>query len=112
MARRKGRPKIEFDLEQVERLAMLQCTYEELAAFFDCSVDTIGRRMEDDPDFCGAYKRGLEKGKMSLRRYQWRAAESGNVTMLIWLGKQHLGQTDKQDIKHSGEVDIEVKLVD
>lgn len=111
MAKR-GRPKIEFDLKQVEKLAMLQCTYDELAAFFDCSKDTIINRMKDDESFSAAYKSGLEKGKMSLRRLQWRAAESGNVTMLIWLGKQHLGQTDKQDVKHSGEMDIEVKLVD
>lgn len=111
MAKR-GRPKIKFDLEQVEKLAMLQCTYDELAAFFDCSKDTIINRMKDDESFSAAYKNGLEKGKMSLRRMQWRAAESGNVTMLIWLGKQHLGQTDKQDVKHSGEMDIEVKLVD
>ena len=111
MAKR-GRPKIKFDLEQVEKLAMLQCTYDELAAFFDCSKDTIINRMKDNESFSTAYKSGLEKGKMSLRRMQWRAAESGNVTMLIWLGKQHLGQTDKQDVKHSGEMDIEVKLVD
>ena len=111
MAKR-GRPKIEFDLEQVEKLAMLQCTYDELAAFFDCSKDTIINRMKDDESFSAAYKNGLEKGKMSLRRMQWRAAESGNVTMLIWLGKQHLDQVDKQDVKHSGEMDIEVKLVD
>ena len=111
MAKR-GRPKIEFDLKQVEKLAMLQCTYDELAAFFDCSKDTIINRMKDDESFSAAYKNGLEKGKMSLRRMQWRAAESGNVTMLIWLGKQHLGQTDKQDVKHSGEMDIEVKLVE
>ncbi len=111
MAKR-GRPKIEFDLKQVEKLAMLQCTYDELAAFFDCSKDTIINRMKDDESFSTAYKNGLEKGKMSLRRMQWRAAESGNVTMLIWLGKQHLDQVDKQDVKHSGEMDIEVKLVD
>jgi hypothetical protein len=111
MAKR-GRPKIEFDLKQVEKLAMLQCTYDELAAFFDCSKDTIINRMKDDEIFSAAYKNGLEKGKMSLRRMQWRAAESGNVTMLIWLGKQHLDQVDKQDVKHSGEMDIEVKLVD
>lgn len=111
MAKR-GRPKIEFDLEQVEKLAMLQCTYNELAAWFGCSRETIINRMKEDESFYTAYVGGAEKGKMSLRRLQWRAAESGNVKMLIWLGKQHLDQVDKQDVKHSGEMDIEVKLVD
>jgi hypothetical protein len=30
-----------------------------------------------------------------LRRLQWKLARAGNATMLIWLGKQWLGQTDK-----------------
>lgn len=36
--------------------------------------------------------------RMSLRRYQLRAAEHGNVAMCIWLGKQYLGQSDKQEV--------------
>jgi hypothetical protein len=32
---------------------------------------------------------------MSLRRWQIEAARKGNPTMLVWLGKQLLGQTDK-----------------
>ncbi len=35
---------------------------------------------------------------MSLRRKQWRAAEEGNTTMLVWLGKQYLGQKDKSEM--------------
>jgi hypothetical protein len=31
---------------------------------------------------------------VSLRRAQFRAAENGNATMLIWLRKQWLGQRD------------------
>ena len=30
---------------------------------------------------------------------QWRACEKGNVSMLIWLGKQILGQQDKSEIE-------------
>lgn len=36
---------------------------------------------------------------MSLRRQQIALAEKGNATMLIWLGKQLLGQSDKVDTK-------------
>ena len=32
---------------------------------------------------------------MSLRRMQFEKAQTGNTTMLIWLGKQMLGQKDK-----------------
>ena len=29
---------------------------------------------------------------------QWKSAEKGNVVMLIWLGKQVLGQSDTPEI--------------
>ena len=32
---------------------------------------------------------------MRLRQLQWRACENGNVTMLIFLGKNMLGQQDR-----------------
>jgi hypothetical protein len=42
-----------------------------------------------------AWKNGREEGKVSLRRLQRRSAEY-SVAMQIWLGKQYLGQSDKQ----------------
>lgn len=90
--------KKEFDLEQVESLAALQCTLEEMGSVLKCSVDTIERRMKDTPAFAEAIKRGKDEGKTSLRRMQWKSAEGGNVTMQIWLGKQYLGQSDKQEV--------------
>ena len=35
---------------------------------------------------------------MSLRRAQYQKALDGNPTMLIWLGKQILGQRERVDI--------------
>jgi hypothetical protein len=32
---------------------------------------------------------------MRLRQLQWRACENGNVSMLIFLGKNMLGQQDR-----------------
>jgi len=31
--------------------------------------------------------------RVALARLQWRAAAAGNATMLMWLGKQILGQS-------------------
>ena len=33
---------------------------------------------------------------MSLKRKQWEVAMSGNVTMLIWLGKITVGQVEQR----------------
>lgn len=84
-----ARPKFKIDYEAVEKLASIQCTQQEIASFLGCSVDTLQR----DETFCGLYKKGLESGKMSLRRIQFKLAEK-NPTMALWLGKQYLGQKD------------------
>ena len=49
--------------------------------------------------------KGRDKGKIRLRQLQWRAAEKGNVSMLIWLGKQVLDQTDRQEITEVKPID-------
>ncbi len=87
-----ARPQLEIDEKDVLKLASMGCTMIEIAAFCDCSVDTIERRFAD------IVAKGKENGKTSLRRLQWQAAQKGNVVMLIWLGKQYLGQKDKQEI--------------
>ena len=103
-----GRPKIEIDYSLVEKLAHIQCTQEEIAEVLGVSTRTLLRNKE----FCHIYKKGLESGKSSLRRLQFKSAEAGNATMQIWLGKQYLGQKDKQEVDHAGELKIKVTLND
>jgi hypothetical protein len=95
-----GRPLAKIDPKQVEQLAMIQCSHAEMAAVLGCSADTIERR------FAAVIKKGREAGKSSLKRAQFTLAIGGNPTMLIWLGKQHLGQADKQEIAHQGTLTV------
>lgn len=88
-----ARPKLDIDAQQVFKLAKLLCTTEEIAEFFGCSRDTLERR------FAAELAKGRQVRKMSLRRAQFRAAFNGNPALLIWLGKQHLGQADKIESK-------------
>jgi hypothetical protein len=60
---------------------------------------TFYSRLKDDVPFLNAYKKGCADIKESLRRKQLDIAKAGNVTMLIWLGKQILGQRDIQPPK-------------
>jgi DNA-binding CsgD family transcriptional regulator len=77
--------------EQIESLARLGCTDEEIADCFGIAPRTVTRH----------FREPLHKGramlKTRIRRAQLKAADSGNVSMLVWLGKQLLGQADKQD---------------
>ena len=90
----------EKQYDELKKLVSLHCTGEECAAFFDMDYDTLNRILKDDGHggFSDYYKKNSSFGKMSLRRSQWKAAESGNVSMLIWLGKQMLGQRDKTEV--------------
>lgn len=50
-------------------------------------------------NYSEAYKKFSEEGNISLRRMQRKKAMDGSVPMLIWLGKQYLHQTDKQETR-------------
>ncbi len=92
-----GRPLKEIDGEQVFKLARLGCTQEEIGEFFACDHRTVGRR------FAQEYELGKAAGKTSIRRWQMKKGRAGCSTMLIHLGKQYLGQTDRLDIKTDGK---------
>ena len=87
-----ARPKIQIDAELVYKMAQWGCKTREIADHFNCSEDTISGR------FSSQLAKGRADLRMSLRQWQLAAAKKGNPTMLIWLGKQMLGQADKADI--------------
>ena len=92
---RTGRPKIQIDKKEFEKLCALQCTEAEIASWFDCSPDTIERFCEREykATFAEVFAIKRGKGQISLRRTQWKLAERSSV-MAIFLGKQYLGQSD------------------
>ena len=111
-----GRPRKEIDNKIFENLCGLQCTLEEIAGVFDCSVDTIERwcKREYGETFAETYKKHSAKGKMSLRRIQFKLAEK-SAAMAIFLGKNYLGQkdniieTDEQTLQAVDEALVKIK---
>jgi len=91
-----ARPRKVIDERQVEALASIMCTTEEIAAVVGCSTDTLERR------FAAALENGRLRGKQSIRRKMYHLAMEGNAMMLIWLSKQYLGHADKQEVEQSG----------
>ena len=85
-----ARPKkYQIDTKQLMNLAKLGCTNIEMADFFGCSPDLL------EKSYSEFLTKGRAEQKMRLRQLQWRACENGNVTMLIFLGKNMLGQQDR-----------------
>ena len=95
MAQRGTTAKI--DLVELERLCAMQCTDEEISAWFGVSVKTIERRRKKKA-FAEVMNRGKAKGRISVRRAQLKLLEAGNAAMGVWLGKNILGQVD--EIRH------------
>ncbi len=89
-----ARPRKGFDLEVIEKLAVIHCSNTEIAAIIGCDVSLLSK-----PRYSQCIAKGKERGKMSLRRKMFDTAMGGNVTMQIWLSKQYLGFADKVESK-------------
>ena len=84
-----ARPKkYDIDTEEIRKLAKYGMTNVEIADFFGCDESLIRK----------SYSEYLTKGraemKLRLIQLQFKSAEKLNAVMLIWLGKQMLGQSD------------------
>ena len=107
-AKKMGRPRIEIDKQLFENLCGLQCTMDEIALCFGCCIDTVEKwcKREYGKTFSVVFEEKKARGKVSLRRTQWKLAKK-SAALAIFLGKNYLGQTDKQDVELSGKVGIE-----
>jgi hypothetical protein len=74
--------------DEVWKLAAMGCTLEEMADWFQVKPDTLKY------NFAEYIAKGRAELKRRLRAAQLKVAMGGNATMLIWLGKNILGQSD------------------
>ena len=93
-----GRNKVVIPEEQVAQLAEYHCTNKEMADFFDVPLQTF---MDNFRDIITKHRIIT---KQRLRKKQLEVALSGDKTMLIWLGKQMLGQTENPISDESSQV--------
>lgn len=109
------KPMTDKEFEQLVNMIRIQCTRDEICDILNMSETTLNRRIKEQgidgvDNFEALYKKHQGEGKASLRRAQWKAAQDGNPTMLVWLGKQMLGQKDKQELSGPDGGAIPVKI--
>ena len=106
-----ARTKKAISQKELEKLCALQCTKEEICSFFEISEKTLNAwcKRTYKQNFSLVFAQKRQKGKISLRRNQFRIAET-NATMAIWLGKQYLGQKD--DTKVTFETPVVISGAD
>lgn len=86
-----------IDTVQLEKLASMHCTMKEMAAFFDCSIDTLER------NYAVIIENAREKGKASVRRMMWLHGEKGSTVALKYLITNVLKERIEIDSTKFGE---------
>jgi len=87
--------------KQVEKLASYGLTNKEIAEALGFDDSTLKRKFEN------FLVKGRANLKQRLKKKQIQVAMSGNVSMLIWLGKQYLDQSEK--VVETGDYQINIK---
>jgi uncharacterized membrane protein YvbJ len=103
-----ARPRKRINPEQVRSLAMINCSYAEIAAVIGCNESTLTRR------FAQLIAEGREQGRSSLKRQMYKKAiDDENVQMQIWLSKNMVGYSDKveQKVKSEGTLAASVNTM-
>lgn len=91
-----GRPKIPIDSDKLDIMLSYGATCLECAEQFHCSEDTIVRFVKEMHGITFADYAFKKQGsvRLRLRQKQINMALEGSIPMLIWLGKQMLGQSE------------------
>jgi hypothetical protein len=105
-----GAPVKPIDYPKLIELCKIMCTGEECASVLGMSYESLNNKLhaEEHGGFLEFLKRHSGEAKASVRRTQFKlAVEEQNPTMLIWLGKQYLGQKDKNELEHAGGIGVD-----
>ena len=110
---RAGSGEIFIDASIFEELCRIQCTQLEICSVLNVSDEKLAQwcRKTYKVNFSEISKVFRSEGNTSLRRRQFLNAQSGDTKMLIWLGRNWLKQTDKQESPEDEEPPEPVQIV-
>lgn len=99
--KKNGRPKKEINKDELDKLLRLSMSLKETANWFDCSEMTMLRfiKKEYGEGFDTLRDKRFVYTKAAIKRCQIEKALKSDNTMLIWCGKQYLGQSDKNQLQ-------------
>ena len=100
------RRKVVVDVKVVEAMAFVGATNQEIGDILGMSERSVRRQ------FAEILTKSHSQRRVKLREMQWKAAQNGNTAMLIWLGKQHLGQSEKVEEHATQTIILKEKMLD
>jgi hypothetical protein len=102
MAKKRAAAKIEFDPEQVEKLAGYGLTQDQIADWFGASERTLRNRLSDDPALVAAYKKGRARALATAAGKLWDKVMQGDNASVFFYLKTQGGWSETQKMEHSG----------
>ena len=99
-------------IAEVERMAELACTHDEISHILGVSPATFRNRMDDQGGVRGAYEKGRAKGHEEVKGALRKQIRDGNVTAMIFYLKTQCGWKDTQTIEHTGPHGGAIQLVE
>jgi hypothetical protein len=95
-----------LNVGRIKKLASIGMPFESIAYSIGVSPSWLGEQKQKNFEIEEAILAGQYEFEEGLRTTQARLALSGHPGMLIWLGKQFLGQSDKQESKQETTVNV------
>lgn len=91
-----GRPEIEIDMKVVDDLLISGCNGCQVAAYLGVHEDTLYNQIKRNYgiNFSDYTAKKRSKGDAMIHAAQFRKALKQDNTMMVWLGKNRLGQRD------------------
>ena len=93
-----GRPKTQFDLKKVEKLASQGLTDGEIADYFGVAASTVSNH-KIDKDFLIAHKKGRATGISAVANALYEKAIGGDTAAMIFYLRSRAGWIEPQRIK-------------
>lgn len=100
-----SRPEKIIDWELVDQLLIAGCLGTEIAAHFGMNANTFYNRVSDEYNmgFSEYSQQKKSHGDSLIRKAQFDKALERDNTMMIWLGKQRLGQKENHEVSIDNE---------
>lgn len=100
-----------LDWKKIDSLLTAGCLGTEVASYFGIHPDTVYKNCQRDKGMgfteYAQSKRATGEAMIKVAQFD-EAVNKRDRGMLIWLGKNRLGQSDKELVEHKGNVPIEI----
>jgi len=98
-----ARPAAKIDWDLVDEYLEAGCEGVEIAGLLGVHPETLYNHCETEHKMGFSHYRATKraKGDAILRKVQYDIAKEGDKAMLIWLGKNRLGQAEKQEVTYT-----------